>query len=127
MGGSFLFKNGNVTVMVSDLSKAVRFYVETLGLKLQYEVPGHWAQVQAPGLTIGLHPASEHGPKPGKSESLSIGLEVQHISAAIEMLQERGVVFAPVIEDKATRIAYFSDPDENPLYLIEVKSWGGSN
>lgn len=122
-----MYKNGNVTVMVSELSKAVRFYVETLGLKLQYEVPGHWAQVEAPGLIIGLHPSSEHGPKPGKSESLSIGLEVHNLSAAIETLQARDVVFAPVMEEKATRIAYFGDPDGNPLYLIEVKNWGGPN
>lgn len=127
IGGIILYKNGNVTVMVSDLSKAVQFYVETLELKLQYEVPGHWAQIEAPGLTIGLHPANEHGSKPGKSESLSIGLEVQNLSAVITTLQERNVVFAPIMEDKATRIAYFGDPDGNPLYLIEVKSWEGSN
>jgi catechol 2,3-dioxygenase-like lactoylglutathione lyase family enzyme len=117
-----LYKNGNVTVMVTDLKQAIKFYVETLGLKLQYEVPGHWAQVEAPGLTIGLHPAGEHGPQPGKSESLSIGLEVEDLMAATKTLQSRGVIFGPVTEDKATRIAYFSDPDGNALYLVEVKA-----
>lgn len=116
-----MFKGGNVTVMVSDLNRAVQFYVETLGLRLQYEVPGHWAQVESPGLTIGLHPAEEYGPRPGKSESLSIGFEVQDLAAATETLKTQGVNFAPIMEDKATKIANFSDPDGNPLYLIEVK------
>jgi catechol 2,3-dioxygenase-like lactoylglutathione lyase family enzyme len=120
-GKEVLFKGGNVTVMVSDLNRAVQFYVETLGLRLQYEVPGHWAQVESPGLTIGLHPAEEHGPRPGKSESLSIGFEVQDLAAATETLKTQGVNFAPIMEDKATKIANFSDPDGNPLYLIEVK------
>ncbi|SDN70759.1 Catechol 2,3-dioxygenase [Paenibacillus sp. yr247] len=119
-----MYKNGNVTVMVSDLNKAVRFYVDILGLRLQYEVPGRWAQIEAPGLTIGLHPSNEHGPNPGNSESISIGLEAQNFAAAMETLQTRGVEFSPIMEDKATRIAYFGDPDGNPLYLIEVK-YGG--
>jgi catechol 2,3-dioxygenase-like lactoylglutathione lyase family enzyme len=125
-GGNGLFKNGNVTVMVSDLQSAVQYYVETLGLRLQYEVPGHWAQVEAPGLTIGLHPVGENGPRPGKSESLSIGFEVQELVAVMDILQSRGVEFSPVMEDKATRIAYFRDPDGNPLYLVEVKEGTGS-
>jgi predicted enzyme related to lactoylglutathione lyase len=120
-----LFKSGNVTVMVSDLHRAVQFYAETLGLRLQYEVQGHWAQIEAPGLTIGLHPAGEHGSRSGKSESLSIGFEVDDLVAATETLQSRGVVFSPVMEDKATRIAYFSDPDGNSLYLVEVKAGAG--
>jgi catechol 2,3-dioxygenase-like lactoylglutathione lyase family enzyme len=108
--------------MVSDLRQAVQFYVETLGLKLQYEVPGHWAQVEAPGLIIGLHPAGENGPRPGASGSLSIGFEVQDLAHAMEILQSRGVDFAPIVDDKATRIATFSDPDGNSLYLVEVKA-----
>jgi catechol 2,3-dioxygenase-like lactoylglutathione lyase family enzyme len=119
-----LFKNSNVTVMVSDLNRAIQFYIGTLGLSLQYEVQGHWAQVEAPGLTIGLHPAGEHGPRPGKSESLSIGFEVHNLEAAMDTLKSRGVAFAHVMEDKATRLAYFSDPDGNPLYLVEVKREG---
>ena len=116
-----MFKHGNVTVMVSDLERAVKFYVETLGLKLQYEAPGQWAQVEAPGLTIGLHPAGEDTPQPGKSDSLSIGFEVEDIAAAAETLEARGIVFAPIVDEKATKLAFFNDPDGNPLYLAEVK------
>jgi len=49
-----MFISGNVTVTAADLNKAVQFYAETLRLKLQHEPDGHFATVEAPGLTIGL-------------------------------------------------------------------------
>ncbi|MFP7335900.1 VOC family protein [Shouchella clausii] len=48
-----MFKSGNVTVMVANMKKVVKFYAETLGLELQHG-DGHFAQIAAPGLTIGL-------------------------------------------------------------------------
>ena len=58
-----MFSGGNVTVYVSNMDKAVRFYSETLGLKLAYRFGDHWASVEAgKGLTIGLHPASAQSP-----------------------------------------------------------------
>ncbi|NEN81796.1 VOC family protein [Paenibacillus elgii] len=114
-----MFKSGNVTVMVSDFNKAVQFYVETLGLQLQHQVEGHFAQVEVPGLTIGLlYPAGEQGFQQGKSESISIGFEVQELESAIGVLKSRGVEFQHIMENNGTRLAHFSDPDGNLLYLI---------
>ncbi|MDQ0217452.1 glyoxalase [Peribacillus cavernae] len=121
-----MFKNGNVTVMVRDVNKAVQFYVETLGLKLEYQVDGHWAQVQAPGLTLGLHPIGENGSQLEKSDNLSIGFEPENFDTSLETLRARGVVFAPIMEDKATRIAPFYDLDGNSLYLVQVKPESGA-
>jgi predicted enzyme related to lactoylglutathione lyase len=117
-----MFKSGSVTIVVEDLKKAKQFYEETLGLKVQFEVEGHLVQVEAPGLTIGLvHPREGQESKPGKSGSVHIGLEVQEIMSAIELLKSRGVDFQPMMDEDATRIAYFSDPEGNSLYLIEFK------
>ena len=117
-----MFKSGSVTIVVDDLKKAKCFYVETLGLKVQFQVEGHLVQVEAPGLTIGLlHPREGQDSHPGKSGSVHIGLEVQELEAAIKLLKSRGVEFQPIMEEEATRIAYFSDPEGNPLYLIELK------
>jgi catechol-2,3-dioxygenase len=75
-GGLAMFATGNVTVSVSNMDQAVRFYSETLGLKLLYRFGDHWASLQAgKGLTIGLHPASANSP-PGRKGSMSIGLEL---------------------------------------------------
>ncbi|HHY73633.1 MAG TPA: glyoxalase [Bacillus bacterium] len=117
-----MYKSGNMSIIVTDFKKAVQFYVETLGLKLTHEVEGHLAQIEAPGLTISLiHPTREQGSQPGRADNISIGLEVQKLEPAIEILKSRGVEFPHITEENATRIAHFSDPEGNLLYLIELK------
>lgn len=120
-----MYKNGNVTVMVTDLKKAIEFYVETLGLKLQFEVEGQFAQVEAPGLTIGLHPGRRQGSWSDNGPMLSIGFEPLDFDSAFMALQSRGVEFHGIMDETETKIAPFSDPDGNPLYLIEVKPAAG--
>jgi predicted enzyme related to lactoylglutathione lyase len=108
--------------MVADFKQAVHFYVETLGLTLTHQVEGHLAVVEVPGLTISLiYPSGEQSSKQGKSQNMSIGFEVQDLDSTVEMLKSRGVEFQHITEEKATRLAHFSDPEGNPLYLIELK------
>jgi catechol 2,3-dioxygenase-like lactoylglutathione lyase family enzyme len=118
-----MFKSGSMTIIVTDLKKAEQFYVETLGLKVQFKIEGHLVQVEAPGLTIGLlHPREGQGPLPEKTGNISIGFEVENLESVTEMLKSRGVEFHDILEEEATRLANFNDPDGNPLYLIEIKS-----
>jgi len=117
-----MFSSGNVTVYVSDMDRAVRFYSETLGLRLAYRFGNNWASVEAGrGLTIGLHPASKEmaaGPKGG----MAIGLELSgSIHEAVKALAAKGVKFdAPVNEGKAGKFVGFHDPDGNQLYLAQL-------
>jgi len=120
-----MFSGGNVTVYVSDMDRAVKFYSETLGLKLAYRFGNHFASVEAGrGLTIGLHPASAQMPA-GRKGSMAIGLELSgSIQDAIQALQAKGVRFqTEANEGKAGRFAGFEDPDGNPLYLAQL-DWG---
>lgn len=117
-----MFKSASVTIVVDDLKKAEQFYVGTLGLKVQFKVDGHLVQVEAPGLTIMLlHPREGQESPSGKLGSVHIGLEVQELDSVIQLLKSHGVEFQPIMEEEATRIAYFSDPEGNPLYLMELK------
>ena len=117
-----MLKEGNVTVMVKEMNRSIRFYVESLGLKLKYRHGDDWAEVEAPGLTIGLHLAGNMGPQPGKSESLSIGFTVKEMNSAAENLKKKGVTFSPHrVDEGPVRLAFFTDPDGTPLYLCEVK------
>lgn len=121
-GGKFMFKSGFVTIIAEDLKKAEQFYVETLGLKVQFQVEGHLVQVEAPALTIQLlHPREGQDTQHAKSGSVHIGLEVEELESAIKLLQSRGVEFQPIMEEETTRIVYFNDPEGNSLYLIELK------
>jgi catechol 2,3-dioxygenase-like lactoylglutathione lyase family enzyme len=117
-----MFASGNITVYVSDMDTAVRFYSETLGLKLAYRFGNHWASVEVgKGLTIGLHPASAEMP-PGKKGSMAIGLELSgSIHEAVKTLTANGVKFSgPVNEGKAGSFVSFEDPDGNLLYLAQL-------
>ena len=118
-----MFTDGNVTVMVSDINRAVQFYVEKLGLTLKSSYADRFAEVQGGGLTIALHPAIENGPKPGNSESLSIGLGVDDLDQAMRILSGKGVTFGQPRNDGPVRLAFFKDPDGNPLYLSQMQKW----
>ena len=121
-----MISGGNATIYVSDMGRAVRFYVETLGFKLLERAGDarqpQWASVDAGGgFVLGLHAAHPGGPAPGASGSISIGLALnQPIAEVVEVLQNRGVVFhGPVRADGPVKRAFFGDPDGNALYLAE--------
>jgi predicted enzyme related to lactoylglutathione lyase len=120
-----MIKSGILTVYVSDLDRAVKFYSGVLGLSLKMHFPGHWAQVEAPGVSIGLHPASDKSPRPGHGESLIIGLTVENLEAAVDALKQKGVKFtSDIVDDVQIRFANFADPDGNPLYLSQLaQNW----
>ena len=117
-----MYTAANVTLMVADFNRAVSFYTDTLGLTLKARYGDDWAEVAAPGLTIGLHPASERGPSAIHAEGLSIGLGVTGIEQVMAELQAKGVRFAPpgLIDTGVQQLANFRDPDQTPLYLYEM-------
>lgn len=118
-----MFKSGSLTIIVKDLKRAEQFYVDTLGFNVQFQIEGHLVQLDAPGMSIGLlHPREGQESHFGQSGSVQIGLEVEDIDSAVKQLTSRGVEFQPIIDEESTRLVYFSDPEGNPLYLIELKS-----
>ncbi|HEV2389757.1 MAG TPA: VOC family protein [Nitrososphaerales archaeon] len=119
-------KEANVTVMVADMKKAIRFYVEVLGLELKANYGDHYAQVASPGVTIGLHPLTKADSDAGESGKISIGFGVESLAAAIAELKAKGVAFSRVVEDRPTKLAFFTDLNGNPLYLSETPRWGRS-
>ena len=124
-----MITGGNVTVYISDMDRAVAFYVEILGLKLQQRFDDHWAEIRVGGdLVIGLHPKSDHAPPPGSSGAISIGFAVDEpLEEIVSRLTSKGVRFrGPIVQDKKAGIslAFFGDQDGNDLYLCHyVKSW----
>ncbi|HEY3352237.1 MAG TPA: VOC family protein [Polyangia bacterium] len=122
-----MFMEGKVTVHVADLDRALRFYTATLGLRLRYRAGDDWAEVMAPGLTIGLQPHGGLRAHPAAAPChaqppLSIGFTVAHLEPARDLLAARGVKFCPEIdEDETIRTVTFCDPDGNALYLCELR------
>lgn len=115
-----MYDGALVTIMVADMDRAVRFYTETLGLSLKVRMGNGWAEIQAPGLLIGLHGLVPQAPPPRAGTSVSIGLGVADIEAAVATLQQKGVQFhGPIADGTAVRLAHFADPDGTPLYLSQ--------
>lgn len=122
-----MITGGNATIFVSDMSRAVTFYVDVLGLTLARRFGDHWAEIQVgSSLVLGLHPRSENAPPPGTCGSISVGLNVEEpIDDVVARLQALGVRFrGPVVRDAegGVALAFFGDPDGNDLYLCQVEN-----
>lgn len=105
----------NVTVMVSDLDRAIEFYTERLGLQLVRRYNNHWADIEGPGITIGLHPTRKII-NPG--DNMQIGIRVADVQHAQSLLQNSGIKFNATADQ--VRMVHFNDPDGNTLYLIQT-------
>src|SRR5690348_18032971 len=102
-----------VTIFVSNMDRAVRFYTEVLGMKIEYRFGNDWTSLKTEdGVTVGLHPASNTSPA-GRKGSITIGFEVSEpIDKAVAGMKAKGVKFAgPVVDDKEIKAAHFEDPD----------------
>jgi catechol 2,3-dioxygenase-like lactoylglutathione lyase family enzyme len=113
------YQGSNVTLMVASMAKSVKFYTETIGLELKVRHSSHWAEVTAPGITIGLHPKMKNK-NIKKGDSITIGLEVNDIEQAMEHLASKGIEF-DIHKDSQVYQAYFNDPDDNVLYLFQYR------
>ena len=118
-----MIKEANVTVMVRDMKKSVQFYAETLGLAVKARYGDEFAQLQAPGTIIALHPVRKGSPPPTSPAGLSIGLSVDDLDKAMADLKGKGVAFSRVVDDAQVKLAFFKDPDGYELYLSQSK-WG---
>ena len=87
MSGETTYSESQITIMVPDMDEAVRFYTEKLRLRLKSRYGNEFAVIEAPGLTIGLHPQPA---KPSaQSHAVSIGLGVESLEPAMEELKAR--------------------------------------
>jgi catechol 2,3-dioxygenase-like lactoylglutathione lyase family enzyme len=116
-----MIRGGVVTLFVRDVGRAVRFYVETLGMKLVDQAGDGWAVIDAgEGFRIALQqgPARLEGEGRGACAP-SVGLYPKvPIAEAIAIYENRGVKF-DVADDGPLTLAHFRDPDDNVLYLCQ--------
>lgn len=111
-----MIRGGLVSLFVRDLGAAVRFYVETLGMKLVEERATTWSVIDAgEGLRIGLHAGVPEAPRGAPRVGLSPKIPIRE---AIAIFENRGVSFELTTDGPVT-IATFHDPDDNALYLYQ--------
>lgn len=105
-----------VWVPVDDMTRAVAFYRDTLGLSVRDE-GDDWSELTIDGLTVGLNAREDthdgHGGGAVITFTPDAGLE-----AEVERLEGEGVQFAGGISEHPWgRLVTFTDPDGNDLQL----------
>ena len=110
-----------VWLPVEDMSRAVRFYGETLGLDVRNE-GDNWTEFDANGLTIGLN--AREGTHKGRGGGAVITFQPDRdLYDEVVRLTDAGVEFVgEVSQHPWGRIASFKDTEGNDLQLFEPPS-----
>jgi glyoxylase I family protein len=116
-----------VRYQVADVRRAVAFYTEHLGFKLEHQQPPAFASVSLEGVQILLSGPGASGSRPmpdGQQQAPGgwnrVVLRVADLPAAIETLRRAGVRFRNNMEvGPGGRQIQVEDPDGNPIELFE--------
>lgn len=118
-------KIGYVNLFVTDLTRSIAFYRDTLGLRVEMEDGGFgYASFDAGPIRLGLaqiDSTGDHGALAGRHTG--IGLCVADLESVARELEQRGVAFAapPARQPWGGFMAMIEDPDGNVLYLDQVE------
>jgi catechol 2,3-dioxygenase-like lactoylglutathione lyase family enzyme len=104
---------------VSDMDRAVAFYRDTLGLKLDGEAGDRWTEFDVGGQTLVITTVPV-GPKPGEVHALA--LEVDDLAAFRRELSAKGIETPQDFESPVCWMAPVHDPDGNSITLHQLKS-----
>jgi catechol 2,3-dioxygenase-like lactoylglutathione lyase family enzyme len=110
----------SITLIVSDLEAATRFYRQVLRLELIREFPGDYASLQLPGgLVLGLHVPHEGHAHRMETAGIEIGFLVEDVDAWHGRLSTSGVRFftGPTDMPWGRREAQLADPDGHVVTL----------
>ena len=114
-----------VNVTVSDVDRAVVFFRDTVGLRLNFaDAAFGYASFANAGASFAVVQAPE-GEEVGRHTG--IGFTVENLDAAHASLVEKEVVFTrpPTREPWGGYMAIFADPDGNTYYLDEAAAAHG--
>lgn len=111
-------KSSTVTINTSDLNRSIQFYT-SIGLSLGQQWDGHYAEMEAPGIKIGLHPVGDSGNVTG-SGSTSIGFIAHDFSIVKSKLASLGIECRERKEEGGDFL-HFQDPNGTALYFINPK------
>ena len=106
-----------VSICVMDVERARKFYVDTLGLRFDRDVPGGGFECWAGQVCLSVWDPRTidlpFAPNPN-----DIALRVPDVAAARADLEGKGVEFsAKTLDTGVCHMAFFHDPDGNALML----------
>jgi catechol 2,3-dioxygenase-like lactoylglutathione lyase family enzyme len=110
-------KDSNVTIMVKDMEQSISFY-QSIGLTLKNKWGNSYAQLNAPGVVIGLHPGNNTNPT--GSGSISIGFVTDNLENEKTNLGKLSIKVEERKEEGG-QFLHFTDPDGTQLYFIKPR------
>lgn len=109
-------KDTNLTIMIKDMNRSVSFY-QSIGFETKNRWGDHYAQLEAPGITIGLHPSPDNFTGSG---NVSVGFTTEDLVATRKLLLDQSITVTERNEEGG-QFLHFSDPDGTQLYFIKPK------
>jgi len=117
-----------VWISVNDVKKAVKFYTETVGLKLkEFDENYGWAELEGQhgGATIGLaqcQPNSEDNIRPGQNGVMT--LTVDNLENTIAHLTKQGAKLVGKVQEVPghVKLQMVADSDGNHFQLVQELS-----
>ena len=105
-----------VSFLTQDLTRAKRFYTETLGLEIETEGESD-LELRCGQVTLDVFDPSSIG-QPFAPSPAGLALRVPDVDAARSELEAKGVEFdGDTIGTSVCKQAWFKDPDGNALML----------
>jgi catechol 2,3-dioxygenase-like lactoylglutathione lyase family enzyme len=111
-----------ISVPVSDQDAALKFYTESLGMKVATDQPftatQRWIELTIPGADTGIALFTPPGREDQIGKFQSISFWCDDVFATAEVMKKKGVVFAkePKAESWGTS-GVFQDPDGNQFVI----------
>jgi predicted enzyme related to lactoylglutathione lyase len=110
-----------VWLPVEDMSRALKFYGETLGLSVNQQ-DDDWSELELDGQKVGLNAKPSESPS-GDGGALIAFRPDGELEDEVQRLKDAGVEFSgDISEHPWGRIAPFKDPDGNDLQLYAPPS-----
>lgn len=112
----------HIGLHISDLEKALRFYEETLGLRLHKlmrigEAEIAFLHLNGTYLELVHRPGSPEGPPRGRWSH--IALHVDDFDGLVQRLEEEGLELRRLTLPDGIRIIFFKDPDGHDVEVLE--------
>ena len=98
------------------MDKSVAFY-QLIGFTIKQRWDNHYAQLSAPGITVGLHPTND---SISNSGNVSIGFTTDNFEESKDQLNSLAIQ-TQLREEEGGKFIHFSDPDGTALYFIKPK------
>jgi len=107
-----------VPVPTQDAARATAFYRDTLGLaESEHTVDKPFSEFDLGGTTLSVWDPTSAGIE-FKPNSNAFALHTDDVKAMRELLEGRGVrFFGDILDTGVCHMAFFADPDGNPLML----------